>query len=921
MPQQHLPQQILHNTLNSGNTSNIVNNKTGITSSNNDKNTTSSTSTASSQSNSSVTSEKNSDNQHTGDASSAQNVRVQNLQVPPVRITPPLASKPIRYLWVQCITLAHKLSPPPPSTRMKSDANNTSATSINTNPTSSTSTNILTPYLSFASSHPRSAKSCGGTRVSSFYVLQHIFDDEVLSKRFFSTNIAAGSNRNHHQLILSELVTTCFNGLKSSGSNDVYHRIHSMKCIVSVFTAYRENILVERLRLQMKQQQSTFGVSENSNNDNENISNSFLFWNDMEERIIQEAIKVLKKASDDKFSEVRNIATEFAATLATMLVHEKNQYAHLSASSGNSSTGGGGSGSLSYSLGFNYLDDVCQLCYRNLDDENVQVSLGWSVALARCMTSSIEYHAYIQKMKGNKPPSSSNIASSSSNDDISTTTTSNNSSSFHQFTLAMTNTSNDLASKFKAFNETRKMLSSIASGSCTSLESAFQFLVVQFVRVGQNAVSSGGSGGGGTSSNAVNSASGNSSSGGGGYVVDSSRSIRNGIGNVLVQLCQLQCSIGAISIGAETRKYSFGSQTINQNADIVEMEPGHLVMDILLNMVGPAFENQILALERKYASSGGNSAVDGDATSSPKRKIAEKPSSAVGSFFGGGGGSNSGNSSTSPVQQMKKYVTSSSVAGMARLIVGRILRRGLSEMMTERMQLSLLRDLSSMASPTSSSGRMWNTHQYQVAFIEISHLLYALGEASASALDELIPSMQQCLSHSDHGVRFEAAIAFQALTIAFPSAGRKYIMTMIDEIQVHHDEILAIANNREAILEGSNTDSLQSIGSGGGSPPSSKSSKRRGFRHKTPSKSMSLSEKVANMRKHAAIEKSLDHQYALHGNALVLSMVLHVLPKLPGGLPSELLDIIIAVADNLISCQGNGVLSQSHPGAVVTCVR
>ena len=69
------------------------------------------------------------------------------------------------------------------------------------------------------------------------------------------------------------------------------------------------------------------------------------------------------------------------------------------------------------------------------------------------------------------------------------------------------------------------------------------------------------------------------------------------------------------------------------------------------------------------------------------------------------------------------------------------------------------------------------------------------------------------------------------------------------------------------------------------------------------------------------IEKSLDHQYSIHGNALLLSLILQVLPKLSGGLPSELLDIILAVADNLISCQGSAKLVVNNPGSLTLCVR
>lgn len=138
-------------------------------------------------------------------------------------------------------------------------------------------------------------------------------------------------------------------------------------------------------------------------------------------------------------------------------------------------------------------------------------------------------------------------------------------------------------------------------------------------------------------------------------------------------------------------------------------------------------------------------------------------------------------------------------------------------------------------------------------------------------------------------------------------------MSLVSEIQVHHDEILALGNNRD-ILPTSSMDS--STGDHNTCTPMR--GKRRFGRKQDkspPNKFLSSTPYTQ-----AANEKSMEHQYALHGNALVLSLVLHVMPRLPGGLPSELLDIVVAVADNLISSQGNGILSQTQPGAIVTCV-
>ena len=91
--------------------------------------------------------------------------RSKNLQVPPVRITPPLCSQAIRHQWVQCLALAHRLSPPHalPST----------------NPHV-----LLAPYFQSASGNPRSAKSAGGARVAALEVMACIFDDEILGAKY-----------------------------------------------------------------------------------------------------------------------------------------------------------------------------------------------------------------------------------------------------------------------------------------------------------------------------------------------------------------------------------------------------------------------------------------------------------------------------------------------------------------------------------------------------------------------------------------------------------------------------------------------------------------------------------------------------------------------------------------------------------------
>jgi len=205
-----------------------------------------------------------------------------------------------------------------------------------------------------------------------------------------------------------------------------------------------------------------------------------------------------------------------------------------------------------------------------------------------------------------------------------------------------------------------------------------------------------------------------------------------------------------------------------------------------------------------------------DATSSPRRSTTSEKSSMAG-MFGGIGGT-------------KK---SPSDAGMARLTTNRVIRRGILEMVSEPVQLALMRDLidvcgTGLPSSTSSTDvtstgaggdtsinddnattptvktTAYSRHQIQVALIEISHLITTLGEASSSTLSDLIPALQRCLSDSDHGVRLEAATAYQAVTVVFPSAGRRLVMIAVDKIQQHRDEIVALASSviRKKLDEG-----------------------------------------------------------------------------------------------------------------------
>lgn len=262
-------------------------------------------------------------------------------------------------------------------------------------------------------------------------------------------------------------------------------------------------------------------------------------------------------------------------------------------------------------------------------------------------------------------------------------------------------------------------------------------------------------------------------------------------------------------------------------------------------------------------------------------------------------------------------VRSKGDAGLIRGAANRILRQGISEVASEPVQLALLKDLvtlitasslppatatsnttsspsraSSLASPVGAL----NANQLQVLLVEVSALLVALDEAAASAVEDAVAALHSCLEHKDHGVRHEAAIACAALSSSFPTEGRKMLRRSLNEVQSHHAELVTASMN-----------------------PSAKSKDSAAL-------SAAATSGLRMFRRAAAPEKaptdlSLAHQFAIHGWGLAASLLLKDLPRLPGGLPTEVMSMALSVAEILISFQFNEELSAANPGAVCLCVR
>ena len=229
--------------------------------------------------------------------------------------------------------------------------------------------------------------------------------------------------------------------------------------------------------------------------------------------------------------------------------------------------------------------------------------------------------------------------------------------------------------------------------------------------------------------------------------------------------------------------------------------------------------------------------------------------------------------------------------GLARLAAARVLREGLSVLSSESTQISILHELSQLCGKGQASMK---GNQLQVILIEISHLLSALGDATASAAEDLIPALKACLRHPDEGVRHEAAVACAALASVFPSIGREMIHEAISEIQVEHAELMATSIN----LPKAEARQEAALGA--------RFSRFR--RTTTPTKQIK-------------VDESTKHKRAIHGLALMISVVMRDLPNLPGGLPTELIDRSLSVAEILANTLFNEIVTGSNPGGTCDCVK
>ena len=382
----------------------------------------------------------------------------------------------------------------------------------------------------------------------------------------------------------------------------------------------------------------------------------------------------------------------------------------------------------------------------------------------------------------------------------------------------------------------------VSAKTCSTLPATIKFLVGMFVK----------SGGEATAPRA------------GGLFSIGGRAVRVGLSRALMNLLQIQLRLGGVSEG-----------------EGVSMKDALLV---ILTMVGTEFQDQLSTHDS------GIFAESLDATSvvTAEHLTSNSSTSTANPLF-----SKNANQLFGAMQGNKK---SHADPGVARVATSRVIREGLAAMAPESLQLVLLHELIQM-----TSSPKLNSHQLQVVWIELSHLITTLGEASATAAEEIWPNLKESLKHESHGVRHEAAIATAALAAVFPAQGRQLFNELITDLQLEHAELMKLASSPQQ----------SHLDTGDGSAFGGPGARLMRFGRRTPQK-----------QQPQRVDESLKHQCALHGMSLALSILIRDLPSLPGGMPSIMMDKdVFPLAEQFIAMQFNDIMTSNNPSIACTCVR
>ncbi|KAL9184425.1 hypothetical protein ACHAXT_002511 [Thalassiosira profunda] len=669
---------------------------------------------------------------------------------------PPLLSTPLRNMWAECISLCLALGCSLPG-NLRTDV-----------------WKVMSKMMEITGWNPRSRMAAGGVRLATLQALGQVcVTNTDLAKRTAP--------------YAWDLLQCCHKGLLSGGAGDPGYREACVKTACRLLVACRRA--------------SAASVA------NVGKEDSFAAPGALEERVAVEAIKFVKRATSDKYPEVRMGAAVFAGLAAPMLVQTPRPRARKD---------GDGTSPLVW------LEEVTSVAMRNIDDESAGVATAWAATLARCLCASAEHG---QSVKDARSEDQASKRSADVGDDDDGPSDSANL---------------DIAAKLKAFSEARR--ATAATVACSSVPATIAFLVSHFVKCGGETAS--------------NKCGGSHSIGG--------RATRIGWSDALTQFLCLQGAKGDFSL--------------------VD------ALDPVLEMVGAKFEKQILKKE-----GGAPHQMHDDlfyAPASP-RSPTEKKAPSTSSMF-------------SSTRNTKAKSTADSSIG--RLLVSNVVRKGISENLSESSQLMMLRELtsacrSSVSSTTADGGiggsttatdsersKWLNRHQLQVALVEMSHVIVALGEAGASSLEDLLPVLRDCLSHTDHGVRHEAAAVYAAIAQSFPTEMRVFVIESLGSF-------------------GANLDAIQSLSERVASTASS--APRNRFRRSKDEESGSPS----------PTDELIKHQSFLHGNALAVSLLCHEAPHLLGGVATAIVSKVFDVVGKLLRCQFNDAFVRANPSVACTCIR
>lgn len=201
--------------------------------------------------------------------------------------------------------------------------------------------------LALAVLHPRSAKAAGGVRLAAVSVVAKLLEQP--QEYHAIQQLAPWS---------LEILQTAARALKSAGQGEPSYREEAMQMASATAVACRT--------VYFKTHKQTIDSEQR-----------LLLRGAMEDKANVEAVKNVKVAAMDPFPEVRAKAAQFASRLAPMLLLAAPVTdPHMTVS---------------------LLDEVMALAVRNLDDESPHVATQWAEALARCISTAVEYNALQQQ--------------------------------------------------------------------------------------------------------------------------------------------------------------------------------------------------------------------------------------------------------------------------------------------------------------------------------------------------------------------------------------------------------------------------------------------------------------------------------------------------------------------------------------------